>query len=213
MHFASFSIGKTHMRLYYSAASCSFASNIALHEAGLPYDKTAVDLKTHTTADGVDFYSLNEKGYVPFLMLDNGEGLSEGVAILQYIADQKPEAGLAPPNGTLERTRLQEWLTYINSEVHKTLGSLFNPNLHADTRKATLEAVSKKLDWLSRKLDGRDYLMASFTVADAYLFTVLNWCQWVGVDLKNWPVLAAYQARVSSRPKVQEAMRAVGILK
>lgn len=201
------------MRLYYSAASCSLASNIALHEAGIAYEKTAVDLKTHKTADGVDFYTLNDKGYVPFVVLDNGEGLSEGVAILQYIADQKPESGIAPRAGTLERVRLQEWLTYINSEVHKTLGSLFNPAMHAETRAATIEAVGKKLDWLSKKLDGREYLLGNFSVADGYLYTVLNWGQWVGVDIAKWPVLAAYQARVAARPKVQEALQAVGLVK
>lgn len=201
------------MKLYYSAASCSLASNIALHEAGIAYDKVAVDLKSHQTADGVDFYSLNDKGYVPFLVLDNGEGLSEGVAILQYIADLKPESGIAPPNGTLARTRLQEWLTFINSEVHKTIGSMFNPAMHAETRTATIEKASKTLDYLSKKLTGREYLLDTFSVADGYLFTVLNWCQWLGIDLAKWPVLTAYQARVSTRPKVQEALKAVGLAK
>jgi glutathione S-transferase len=201
------------MKLYYSAASCSLASNIALHEAGIAHDKVAVDLKSHKTADGTDFYTLNDKGYVPFLVLDNGEGLSEGVAILQYIADQKPESGLAPANGTLARTRLQEWLTYINSEVHKTMGSLFNPGMHAETRAATIDAMGKKLEWLSKKLDGRDYLLDAFSVADGYLFTVLNWGQWVGVDISKYPVLAAYQARVAARPKVQAALKDVGLMK
>ena len=201
------------MKLYYSAASCSLASNIALHEAGIAYDKVAVDLKSHKTEDGADFYALNDKGYVPFLVLDNGEGLSEGVAILQYIADQKPEAGIAPPNGTLARIRLQEWLTFINSEVHKTLGSMFNPAMHAETRAATIEKASKTLDYLSKKLTGREYLLDTFSVADGYLFTVLNWCQWLSIDLAKWPLLTAYQARVSARPKVQDALKAVGLAK
>jgi glutathione S-transferase len=201
------------MRLYYSGASCSLASNIAFHEAGLAYEKTAVDLKSHKTADGVDFLTLNDKGYVPFLVLDNGEGLSEGAAILQYIADQKPEVGLAPKAGTVERVRLQEWLTYINSEVHKPIGGLFDSSMHPETRAATIEKIGKKFDWLTTKLNGRDYLMGHFTVADGYLFTVLNWCQWLGIDIAKWPVLQAYVTRVAARPNVQEAMKAVGLVK
>ncbi len=202
------------MKLYFSPGACSLASNIALHEAGIAYDKSPVDLATHKTAEGEDFYAINDKGYVPFLVLDNGQGLSEGVAILQYIADQKPASKLAPAAGTLERVRLQEWLTYINSEVHKTLGGLFDSSIHPDTKAKTVAAVGRKFDWLSRKLEGKQYLMGEqFTVADGYLFTVLNWCQWVGVDLAKWPVLAAYQTRVAARPKVQEALRTVGLLK
>ena len=201
------------MKLYYSPASCSFASNIALHEAGIAYDKTQVDLATHKTADGADFYAINDKGYVPYMVLDNGQGLSEGVAILQYIADQKPESNLAPRAGTLERVRLQEWLTYINSEVHKTLGGLFDATIHPDTKAKTIAKASQNFDWLSKKLEGRNYLMGdTFTVADGYLFTVLNWCQWVGIDLAKWPVLQAFMARVNGRPKVQEALKAVGLL-
>ena len=200
------------MKLYFSAASCSLASNIALHEAGIPYDLTKVDLKTHTTEDGADFYAIHDKGYVPYIVMDNGEGLSEGAAILQYIADQKPESNLAPKAGTLERYRLQEWLTYINSEVHKPMGSMFNPEMNAETRAQTIVNVGKRLDWLTKKLDGKNYLMGdTFTVADGYLFTVLNWGQWVGVDIAKWPVLAAFMARVSARPKVQEALKKVGL--
>jgi glutathione S-transferase len=202
------------MNLYYSPSACSFASNIALHEAGIGYDKTLVDLSTHKTADGRDFYAINDKGYVPYLILDNGEGLSEGVAILQYIADLKPESKLAPVAGSLERVRLQEWLTYINSEVHKTLGGLFDSTMHAETRAKTIQRAGSRLDWLSKHLKGKDYLLgADFSVADGYLFTVLNWGQWVGIDIAKWPVLSEYMARVSARPKVQEAMREVGLIK
>jgi glutathione S-transferase len=201
------------MKLYYSGGSCSLASNIAFHEAGIAYDMTAVDLRTHKTADGADFLALNDKGYVPYLVLDNGEGLSEGVAILQYIADQKPESNLAAAPGTMARLRLQEWLTYINSEVHKTIGGLFDPTLPADAKAGVIAKAGKRLDWLSKKLDGREYLLEQFSVADGYLFTVLNWCQWVGIDLNQWPVLVAYQQRVGARPKVQEAMKAVGLIK
>ncbi len=202
------------MKLYFSPGACSLASNIAFHEAGIAYDKSVVDLATHKTAEGEDFYAINDKGYVPYLRLDDGQGLSEGVAILQYIADQKPASKLAPAAGTLERVRLQEWLTYINSEVHKTLGGLFDSSMHPETKAKTVAAVGRKFDWLSRKLEGKQYLMGEqFTVADGYLFTVLNWCQWVGVDLAKWPVLTAYQERVAARPKVQEALRTVGLLK
>jgi len=202
------------MKLYFSAASCSLASNIALHEAGIPYDLTKVDLKTHTTEDGADFYAIHDKGYVPYIVMDNGQGLSEGVAILQYIADQKPESALAPKAGTLERYRLQEWLTYINSELHKVIGSMFDPSMNAETREKTIEKSGKRLDWLSKKLDGKTYLMGNtFTVADGYLFTVLNWCQWVGIDLAKWPVLQGFMGRVGARPKVQEALKAVGLAK
>jgi glutathione S-transferase len=201
------------MKLYYSGASCSLASAIALHEAGIAYDKTKVDLQAGLTEDGTKFSTINDKGYVPYLVMENGEGLSEGVAIMQYIADSKPASGIAPANGTLERTRLQEWLTYINSELHKTIGGLFNPTMNAETKAQTIVAANKKLAWLSTKLAGKDYLLGTFSIADGYLFTVLNWCQWVGIDLAAYPVLVAFQARVGARPKVQEAMMAAGVTK
>jgi glutathione S-transferase len=202
------------MKLYYSPASCSLASNIAFAEAGIPYQQIKVDLAKHQTEHGDDFLKINDKGYVPYIELDNGESLSEGVAILQYIADQKPESQLAPRAGTFERVRLQEWLTYINSEVHKVLGGMFDRGMHEETRAKTIVSAGKKMDWLSAKLDGKQYLMGdTFTVADAYLFTVLNWGQWVGVDLAKWPVLSAFMARVAARPKVQEALQAVGLAK
>lgn len=202
------------MKLFYSPASCSLASNIALAEAGIAYDKVKVDLGKHVTEQGDDFLKINDKGYVPFLLLDNGEGLSEGVAILQYIADQKPDSQLAPRAGTFERVRLQEWLTYINSEVHKVLGGLFDRGMHEETRAKTIVSAAEKMDWLSAKLAGKTYVMGeTFTVADAYLFTVLNWGQWVGVDIAKWPVLTAFMARVGARPKVQEALMAVGLVK
>ena len=201
------------MKIYYSGASCSLACMIALHEAGLSYDKTKVDLQAGLTEDGTKFSTINDKGYVPYLMMDNGQGLSEGVAIMQYIADQKPAAGIAPANGTLERTRLQEWLTYINSELHKTIGGLFNPAMNAETKTQTIAAANKKLAWLSTKLDGKDYLLGTFSIADGYLFTVLNWCQWVGIDLAAYPVLVAFQARVGGRAGVQAALASAGLTK
>lgn len=202
------------MKLYYSPASCSLATNIALHEAGIAYDKTKVDLATHKTETGEDFYAINSKGYVPYIVLDNGQGLTEGVAIMQYIADMKPESGLAPRAGTFERVRLQEWLTYINSEVHKVFGGLFDSTASAEVKTKTIAKIGARLDWLSKQLDGKTFLMGEkFSVADGYLFTVLNWGQWVGVDIAKWPVLQAYMGRVSARPKVHEALVAVGLAK
>jgi glutathione S-transferase len=158
--------------------------------------------------------AINSKGAVPALRLDNGQVLTEGVAIMQYLADQKPESNLAPRNGTLERYRLQEWLNYVTSEVHKTFSPLWNPaagdQVHAYTR-ANLE---KKFDWLDAQLAGRKFLTGdTFTIADAYLFTVVNWTSFLGIDLGKWPALRDFQARVAARPKVQEAMAAEGLLK
>jgi glutathione S-transferase len=202
------------MKLYYSPASCSLAANIAFAEAGIAYEMTKVDLAKHLTEDGKDFYAINDKGYVPFLSLDSGEGLSEGVAILQYIADLKPESNLAPANGTMARYQLQSWLTYINSEVHKSMGGLFDSGMDAVERARAVKKIGSRLDWLSKKLTDKTYLTGdAFTVADAYLFVVLNWGQFVGVDIANWPVLAAFQARVSARPAVQKALGTVGLLK
>lgn len=201
------------MKIYYAGGSCSLACMIALHESGQAYDKTKVDLKTGLTEDGTTFSTINDKGYVPYLVMDNGQGLSEGVAIMQYIADLKPAAGIAPANGTLERTRLQEWLTFINSELHKTIGGMFNPAMTAETKTMSIAAANKRLAWLSTKLEDKDYLLGTFTVADGYLFTVLSWCQWVGVDLAAYPVLVAYQARVGGRSNVQAAMTAAGLTK
>ena len=200
------------MKLYYSGGSCSLASMIALHESGQTYDKTKVDLRAGTTEDGTKFSTIHDKGYVPYLVLDNGEGLGEGVAIMQYIADQKPASGIAPANGTFERSRLQEMLTYINSELHKTIGGMFNPAMNAETKTQSIATAHKRLAWVAAKLEGKDYLLGNFSVADGYLFTVLGWCQYVGVDLTGYPNLLAFQARMSARPKVQEALVAAGLV-
>ena len=202
------------MKLFFSPGACSLSPHIALLEAGLPFDKQRVDTKTKVMEGGGDFWAINSKGYVPFLQLDNGQYLSEGPAIVQYIADQKPESGLAPKAGTLERYRLQEWLNYITSEIHKGFGPLFDPSYSAEVKQAFKDKLGKRFDWLSKQLDGKNYLTGdTFTVADGYLFTTLNWGQWVGIDLANWPVLAAYHARVAARPKVQEALKAEGLIK
>ncbi|MDO9462028.1 MAG: glutathione transferase GstA [Alphaproteobacteria bacterium] len=199
------------MKLYYSPGACSLSPHIVLREAGYDFDMEKVDLKTKLTQAGEDFNKINEKSAVPVLMLDNGEIITEGPAIVQYLADQKPGAGLAPKNGTIERVRLQEWLNYISTELHKTFGPLFAPVGH----EATVNA-RKKLEgnfaFLERKLKDRKYLMGDqFTVADAYLFTILSWTKFIQMDLATWPVLAEYQKRVSSRPKVQETLKAEGL--
>ncbi|WP_374398864.1 glutathione transferase GstA [Niveibacterium sp.] len=202
------------MKLFFSPGACSLSPHIALREAGLPVELVKVDLKTKQLADGGDFTAINPKGYVPTVQLDDGEILTEGPAIVQYIADQKPESGLAPANGTMARYRLQEWLTFINSELHKTFGALFNPNAPAETKDGAKALLAKRFDYLASQLQGKDYLTgAQFTVADGYLFTVINWCQWVGIDLAQWPALAAFHARVAARPAVQAALRAEGLLK
>ena len=202
------------MKLYFSPGACSLSPRIALLEAGLPFNTQKVDTKTKQLDGGGDFWAVNSKGYVPTLELDNGQVLTEGPAIVQYIADQNPESGLAPRAGTMDRYRLQEWLNFITSEIHKGFSPLFDPNLAPDVKQVFKDKLGKRFDWLTTQLSGKQYLMGdTFTVADGYLFTVLNWCQWVGIDLAKWPVLKDYQARVSARPKVQEALKAEGLIK
>jgi len=171
-------------------------------------------MATKKIADGTDFLAINTKGAVPALQLDDGRVLTEGPAIVQYLADLKPEAGLVPRAGTFERYQMMETLNFLTSEIHKTLGSLFNPQISAETRETTLTLLAKKFDWLSKQLAGKTYLFGNtFTIADAYLFNLLGWTKPTKVDLSKWPVLAAYHANIAQRPKVQEAMRAEGLLK
>src|SRR3954463_2219704 len=163
------------MQLYFSPGACSLASHISLREAGIPFDLKKADTKTKKLEDGSDYYAINSKGAVPALKLDNGQVLTEGGAIMQYVADQKPESGLAPKNGSLERYRVQEWLNYITSEVHKTFSPLWNPTADPAVKAYALDGLKKKFDWLNSQLGGKKYLTGdAFTVADAYLFTVLN---------------------------------------
>ena len=200
------------MKLYYSTGACSLSPRIVLMEAGLPFTAEKTDLKSKKTADGADYLAINSKGSVPALGLDDGQVLTEGPAIVQYLADLKPESGLAPRAGTFERYRLMEMLNYITSELHKGFSPLFKPDTPAETKKTTLDNLAKKFDWLSAHLGGRKFLMGdTFTVADAYLFTVLRWSALVHVDLSRWPVLTAYLARVGDRPKVKEALQAEGL--
>ena len=202
------------MKLYYSPGACSLSPHIALHEAGLAFEAIAAPTKTHQLPDGTDFYTVNPLGYVPYLTLDDGRSLHEGPAIVQYIADQVPDKNLAPANGTYERYKLQEWLTFIGTELHKTFSPLFAPGTHPDTKAAALERLKGRLQWVDGELAGKQYLMGDqFTVADAYLFVVTNWGQYVGLDLAPYANIVAYRARVAARPAVIAAMKAEGLLK
>jgi len=202
------------MKLYYSPGACSLSPHITFREAGLPVTLVKASTKTHKLDDGTDYYTLSPKGYVPLLQLDNGEFLSEGPAIVQYLADQNPGSGLAPAAGTLSRYRLMEWLNFVTAELHKQFGPMFQPNTPPEFKEVLKDKISKRYDWLAGELKGKDYLMGTqFTVADAYLYTILRWTNFVGLDLAKWPVLAAYKARVESRPKVQEALVAEGLVK
>jgi len=201
------------MKLYYSPGACSLSPHIVSREAGIPLDLQKVSTKDKTMEGGGDYWQVNGKGYVPALKLDDGQLLTEGPAIVQYLADRKPESGLAPKNGTPERYRLQEWLNFITAEIHKGFSPLFRPTTPEEYKTISKENLAKRFDWLEQQLKGKDYLMGkTFTVADAYLFVVLGWTKPTGIDLSRWPNLAAYHARVGARPKVQEAMRAEGLL-
>jgi glutathione S-transferase len=202
------------MKLYYFTGACSLSPHIVMRELGLPVTLVKVDLKTKKTDGGADYLSINSKGSVPTLQLDDGRVLTEGPAIVQYLADLKPDSGLAPRAGTFERYQLMEILNFLTSEVHKTFSPLFNPASSADMKAAAVTSLGNKFDWLSGFLGKKNYLMGDhFTVADAYLFTMLQWAHYVKIDLGKWPVLAAYSARVAQRPKVHEAMKAEGLIK
>lgn len=202
------------MKLYYSPAACSLSPHIVLREAGLPFELVKVSTKSHKLADGTDFYAVNPKGYVPVLEWDDGERLTEGPAIVQWLADQVPDKGLAPPAGTRERARLQEWLNFITSELHKQFTPLFSPAWDENAKAAARTVLDKRLAWVNEQLQGRDYLLgAQFSVADAYLFTVASWGQYVQIDVSQWPTLAAYLQRVAARPAVQAALEAEGLKK
>jgi glutathione S-transferase len=195
------------MKLYYFTGACSLASNISLREAGLPFELVKVDRRTRKAADGLDYNEVNPKGYVPALTLDNGEVLTENVAVLQYIADRNPAAKLAPAAGTMERYRLVEWLAFISSEIHKSFSPLFREDAHDEVKQYARKLLSGRLDYLNRAIGNRPFLMGEqFTVADAYLFTVLGWGRYVNVDLGQWLQLQRYVERVGARPHVIEAL-------
>ena len=201
------------MKLYYAPGTCSLSPHIVAREARLPLTLVRVDSRNKTTESGEDYRAINPKGYVPLLELDNGVRLSEGPAIVQYLADLAPASKLAPANGTLERYQLQEWLNFITSEVHKQFSPLFDATMPDEAKEKFRNRLATRFDWIAGQLKGRDYLMGSFTVADAYLFVVLGWTKFTGPDLARWPVLQEYVARVAARPHVQEALKAEGLLK
>jgi glutathione S-transferase len=197
------------MKLYFSQGACSLSPNIVAHEAGLPITLERIDMKAKKTAGGADFMVINPKGYVPALELDDGQLLTEGPAIVQYLADQKPESGLVPKAGTLERYRVQEMLGYINSEIHKAYSPLFTPGTPAETRDAQIAHLKKRYALLDARLAKQPYLFGdTFSVADAYLFTVTRWAAFVKLDLSELTNLHAFQERVAARPAVQAAMKA-----
>lgn len=199
--------------LYYAPGACSLASHIILRETGTPFELIKVSTKTHKMEDGSDFYAVNPKGYVPALKLETGEILTEGPAVMQYIADLHPDSGLLPKAGSLARARVQEWLTFIGTELHKTFGPLFHAGTSDDQKAAAKETIKTRLPLVEQALgDGRSYLTGeSFTVADAYLFVVVSWTNHVGIDLAPWPKLQAFQTRVRQRPQTQAAMKAEGL--
>ncbi len=202
------------MKLYHKPGACSLSPHIVLREAGLDFELERVDLASKKTGSGGDYFGVNPKGYVPALALDDGQLLTEGPAIVQYLADLVPEKRLAPPAGTMERVRLQEWLNFIATELHKGFSPLYNPRAPEEWKGVARELLAKRIALVAERLAGRDYLMGdAFTVADAYLFTVLNWAAFAKVDLSPWPVLGAYQARVAARPAVRAALLAEGLIK
>jgi glutathione S-transferase len=202
------------MKLYFSPGACSLSPHIVLHEAGLPFTPVLASTKSHKLQDGTDYYTINPKGYVPLLELDNGERLSEGPVIVQWIADQVPAKKLAPAAGTMARYRLQEWLNFVTTEVHKGYSPLFNPAMPEDAKAIFRQKLRGRYEYLEQQLEGRDFLMgADFTVADAYLFTVTRWAGFAGVQLDGLPRVAAYMQRIEARPAVQAALKAEGLLK
>ena len=202
------------LKLYYSPNACSLASHIALREAGLPFETIKVDGRAKTAANGENYWDVTPKGYVPALRLDDGTVLTEGTAILPYIADRNPGAGLAPAAGTLARYRLHEWLGYINSEVHKGFGPFFSPASTDAVKQAAAENLSKKLNFIQIELGSKSYLLGEqFSVVDGYLFTVLGWLRFAGLSIAQWPALQAYHARIGARPAVLDAMKAEGLIK
>jgi glutathione S-transferase len=202
------------MKLFYSSGACSLSPHIVAHEAGIELRLQKVDLKTKTIATEGDYFAINPKGSVPALQLDDGQVLTEGPTVVQYLADLKPATGLAPPAGTMARYRLQEWLGYINSELHKTYSPLFRPETPAETRAERLAYLVRRYGIVEKQLAAHPYLMGEhFTVADAYLFTVTNWAGRAQFDLSPFPNVRAFQERIAARPAVKAAMQAEGLIK
>ena len=202
------------MKLYFSPGSCSLSPHIVLREAGYDFDLERVNNQEKKTASGLDYWGINGKGQVPVLELDSGERITEGPVIVQYLADRKPDAGLVPPNGTMERVRVMEWLNFITSELHKTYAPLFRPTTPDAYKDISKENLGKRFDWLEKHFSSRPYLTGdTFTVADAYLFTILRWSGRLNIDMSKWTNLGAFMDRVAARPKVHEAMVAEGLVK
>ena len=202
------------MKLYYSPGACSLSVHITLHESGLKFQHVLAPTKTHKLEDGTDYYSINPLGYVPLLELDDGTRLTEGPAIVQYIADQAPAKKLAPANGTVARAQLQSWLNFIGTELHKGFSPLFNPATPEEYKTIAKDKLQSRLKWVDSELASKQYLMGdSFSVADPYLFTVTNWAPRVGIDISGLSSLAAFRERVAARPAVQAAMKEEGLLK
>ena len=201
------------MKLYYAPGACSLAPHIVAREAGLSPDLEKVDLANRTTASGGSFLEVNPKGYVPALQVQDGTVMTEVSALIQYLADQAPQAGLIPAVGTPERYKVLEWIGFVSTEIHKGFGPLWNPTTPDAVKQATKEKLFQRFAYLDQQLDGRSYLTGErFTVADAYLFVVVNWTNFHGLSLGDYPNLAAFMERVAARPKVQEALQAEGLL-
>jgi glutathione S-transferase len=194
------------MKLYYAPGACSLAAHIALQESAIPFELARVDLREHKMAGGTDFYTVNRQGYVPVLELDDGERLTEVAVILQYIADRKPGT-LAPAFGSLARYRVMEWLNFIATEIHKGLGPLWKPATPDAYKASVLDAVAARFDYVADALGTKPYLTGdAFTIADAYLFTIVNWHHFLKFDIERWPALQRFQERVAARPQVKKAL-------
>jgi len=202
------------MKLYYSPGACSLSPHIVLRELGVPFEAVLASTKTHKLVDGTDYYTINPKGYVPLLELDDGQRLTEGPAILQYLADKESAKGLIAPAGTMPRYRQIEWLNFVSTELHKQYSPLFNPAMPEDGKAVFRKRLRGRYEYLNQQLEGKQFLMGdSFSVPDAYLFTVTNWAKPVGVDITDLPNVQAFMSRMSARPAVQAAMKAEGLLK
>jgi glutathione S-transferase len=201
------------MKLYFSPGACSLSPHIILQESGLPFTIEKVDLRSKQTASGADYLAINPKGYVPALEMDDGVLLTEGPAIVQYLADQVPDKQLAPANGSMERYQLMSWLTFIGTEIHKNYSPLFNPASTDDAKASAKQALAKRYAYVERMLDGREYLVGTqFSVTDGYLFVVTNWSGMLKLDMSAFPNIAAFQQRIGARPAVRQAMQAEGLI-
>ena len=201
------------MKLYYSPGACSLSPHIIACEAELPIELVKVDLQSKLTETGEDFRQLNPNGYVPLLILDDGNRLTEGPAIVQYLADQAPDKKLIPPAGTFERYQAQQWLNFISTEIHKSFSPLFNPVAPDAAKQLAIDTLMTRLETVSEKLSSQPFLLGeNFSVADAYLFVTLSWGQYVDVDISRWPALVRFTDRISARPAVQQAMKEEGLI-